>query len=347
MSALPATMRAAVLAAPGRFELREVGVPALSATDVLIRVERCGLCGTDIHIFKGHYSADRLPLIPGHEFSGHVAAVGSAVRGITPGQPVTADINLGCGQCFYCRKNEVLNCPAMVQLGIHVDGGLAEYVRVPARHVVPIPDGTPVALGALTEPVSCIVRAVKRSRLRLGESVLILGAGPIGNLHLQLARQCGAAPIIVSEPNPGRAAWARASGADLVVEDASTLRERVLAATDGRGADLVIESVGAPALYEQAFDLVRPGGRVLAFGLAEPGAQAHYQPFRVVLQELGLQGSVAGMGDDMHEAMTLIAHRRVQLGPFVETVYPLDRIGEAMDAFVSDRRINKVQIAIH
>lgn len=340
-------MQAAVLTAPGRFELREVPVPAVGEHDVLIRVERCGLCGTDIHIFKGHYSADKLPLIPGHEFSGHVAALGAGVRGLQLGQPVTADINLGCGQCFYCRKNEILNCPTMVQLGIHVDGGLAEYVRVPARHIVPIPDGTPVELAALTEPVSCIVRAVKRSRLKLGESVLILGAGPIGNLHLQLARQCGAAPIIVSEPNPGRAAWARASGADLVFEDAATLRERVLAATGGRGADLVIESVGAPALYEQAFELVRPGGRVLAFGLSEPGARAHYEPFQVVLKELGLQGSVAGMGDDMHEAMTLIAHQRVRLAPFVETVYPLARIAEAMEAFVSDRRINKVQIAIH
>ena len=344
---LPTTMRAAVLVAPGRFELREVPVPTLSATDVLIRVERCGLCGTDIHIYKGHYSADKLPLIPGHEFSGHVAAAGSAVRGLAIGQAVTADINVGCGQCFYCRKNEVLNCPAMVQLGIHVDGGLAEYVRVPASHVVPIPDGTSVEIGALTEPVSCIVRAVKRSRLRLGESVLILGAGPIGNLHLQVARLAGAAPIIVSEPNPGRAAWARESGADLVVEDSASLRAQVLAATGGRGADLVIESVGLPALYEQAFDLVRPGGRVLAFGLTDPSAQAHYLPFQVVLKELGLQGTVAGMGDDMHEAMTLIAHQRVRLAPFVETVYPLERIGEAMDAFVSDRRINKVQIAVH
>ena len=343
----PRTMRAAVLVAPERFELRDVPVPTLGATDVLIKVQRCGLCGTDVHIFKGHYSADRLPLVPGHEFSGHVAAIGPGVRGITLGQVVTADINIGCGHCFYCRKNEILNCPEMAQLGIHIDGGLAEYVRVPASHIVPIPAGTSVELGALTEPVSCIVRAVKRSRLRLGESVLILGAGPIGNLHLQIARQVGAAPIIVSEPNPGRADWARRSGADLVVSDAATLRDQVLQATGGRGADLVIESVGLTSLYEQAFDLVRPGGRVLAFGLAEQSAKAHYLPFQVVLKELGLQGSVAGMGDDMHEAMTLIAHQRVQLGAFVETVYPLAHIAEAMQAFVADRRINKVQIAVH
>ncbi len=346
MNHLPATMRAAVLVAPERFELREVPLPQIAEDQVLIQVLRCGLCGTDIHIFKGHYSADRLPLIPGHEFSGRVAAFGAKARGVTLGQAVTADINVGCGQCFYCRKNEILNCPAMHQIGIHVDGGLAEYVKVPASHIVPIPANTAPELGALTEPVSCIVRAIKKSRLRLGESVLILGSGPIGNLHLQLARQVGAVPIIVSEPNPGRADWARRSGADLVVSDPALLRQAVLDATDGRGADLVIESVGHTSLYEQAFDLVRPGGRVLAFGLAEQSAKAHYLPFQVVLKELGLQGSVAGMGDDMHEAMTLIAHERVQLSHFIETVYPLEKIAEAMNAFVSDRSINKVQIAV-
>lgn len=343
---IPATMRAAVLVAPGQFEVRQVPVPQLGPADVLVRVTRCGLCGTDMHIYHGTYSADRLPLIPGHEFSGHIAALGGEVTGLALGQGVTADINVGCGACFYCRKNEIMNCPAMVQIGIHVDGGLAEYVRVPASHIVPVADSTPIELAALTEPVSCIVRAVKRSRLRLGESVLILGAGPIGNLHLQVARQAGAAPIIVSDPNPERAAWARTSGADYVVSDPAMLAGVVAQATQGRGADLVIESVGLTALYEQAFDLVRPGGRVLAFGLSAPDAHAHYLPFKVVLKELGLQGSVAGMGDDMHEAMTLIAHDRLALDAFVATVYPLDRIGEAMEAFIGDKRINKIQIAI-
>lgn len=346
MIALPDTMRAAVLVAPGHFALRQVPVPAIGPDEVLVRVRRCGLCGTDIHIWKGHYSADKLPLIPGHEFSGHVVRVGAAAGDIALGTAVTADINVGCGRCFYCRKNEVLNCSTMAQIGIHVDGALAEYVKVPASHLVPIPRRTPVEQGALVEPVSCIVRAVKKSRLRLGESVLVLGGGPIGNLHVQLARAVGAAPVIVSEPNPGRAEWARRSGADLVVRDPSALRAAVLEATDGRGADLVIESVGLPALYEQAFDLVRPGGRVLAFGLTDAAAQARYHPFKVVLGEIGLQGSVAGMGDDMREAMTLIAHDRVQLSEFAETVFPLARIAEAMEAFVSDKRINKVQIDV-
>jgi 2-desacetyl-2-hydroxyethyl bacteriochlorophyllide A dehydrogenase len=343
---LPLTMRAAVLTAPEVLEIKTVPLPRYADDEVLIKVNRCGLCGTDIHIFKGHYSADKLPLIPGHEFSGTIAAMGARVIGLTLGQAVTADINVGCGQCFYCRKNEILNCPTMVQIGIHVDGGLAEYVKVPASHIVPMPVAVGVEYGALTEPVSCIVRAVKKSRLRLGESVLILGAGPIGNLHLQLARQVGAAPIIVSEPNPERAAWAKRSGADYVVTDSSQLLEVVRRATDGRGVDLAIESVGLPALYDSAFDYVRPGGRLLAFGLADPSAKSHYLPFDVVLKELGIQGSVAGMGDDMHEAMTLIAHHRVDLSAFVESVYPLEEAAHAMQAFISDKRINKVQIAV-
>src|SRR6218665_3330593 len=295
-------MRAAVLAAPGRFELRQVPVPEIADDEVLVRVSRCGLCGTDIHIFKGHYSADRLPLIPGHEFSGHVVRTADAARDVALGTAVTADI------------------------AIEGDGAGAGYGRVPASHLVAIPRSTPVEMGALVEPVSCIVRAVKKSRLRLGESVLILGGGPIGNLHLQLARAVGAAPVIVSEPNPGRADWARRSGADIVVSDPSQLAATVREATEGRGADLVIESVGLPVLYEQAFELVRPGGRVLAFGLTDADAQARYHPFKVVLGEIGLQGSVAGMGDDMREAMTLIAHDRVRLAEFAETVYPLARI---------------------
>lgn len=343
---IPSTMLAAVLVAPERFELRQVPVPEIAAGEVLLRVRRCGLCGTDIHIFKGHYSADRLPLIPGHEFSGHVVRVGSAVRDIAVGSAVTADINLGCGQCFYCRKNETLNCPSIAQIGIHTDGGLAQYLKVPASHLVAIPRQTPVALGALVEPVSCIVRALKKSRLRIGESVLILGAGPIGNLHLQLARAVGAAPVMVCEPNPGRADWARRCGADIVVSNRDQLAEVVRKATGNRGADLVIEAVGLPELYEQAFELVRPGGRILAFGLTDAGAQARYHPFKVVLGEIGLQGSVAGMGDDMHEAMTLIAHDRLRLAEFAETVYPLERIVEAMHAVINDKRINKVQIDI-
>lgn len=343
---LPATMKAAVLVKPGAFEIRSVDLPSYGARDVLVKVARVGVCGTDVHIYRGHYAADWLPLIPGHEFSGTVAAVGEDVTTVKPGQRVIADINIGCGHCFYCRKNEVMSCAEVKQLGIHVDGAFAEYVRVPQHLVIPIPDDMPFEVAALAEPLACTVRAAKRSGIRLGESVLVIGAGPIGNLHVQLARTIGAAPVIAADLNPDRLALAKECGADLVVSDMAELEKTVHEVTDGRGADVVIESVGIPALYERAFDLVRPGGRIAAFGLAGEDASARFAPQKVVLKEIGMRGSVAAMGDDMHEALTLLRFGRIDVRPFLVESRPLDAVQEAIETFAGDPKILKMQIAV-
>lgn len=340
------TMRAAVLAAPRRFEIREIGVPAIGPEDVLIRVSRCGVCGTDLHIFNGHYSADRLPLVPGHEFAGHVAALGTDVRGLKEDDPVIGDINIGCGRCFYCRRNEVLNCPEMHQLGIHTDGAFAEYICLPARLVIPLPPDIPLEVAALTEPLACVVRAAKKIGLGMAQSVVVLGAGPIGNLHVQLARTLGAAPVIVADLDPGRAALALDCGADLAVSDPGLLRRTVLDATGGRGADVAIESVGSRTLYEQAFDLIRPGGQVLAFGLTDAATRVAISPLDMILRETAIRGSVAGMGEDMHQALTLLAHGRIQTEPFLGASYPLDDIQEVLAGFGAGTRLFKLQITI-
>ena len=128
-------MLAAVLVEPRRFDLRRVQIPDIGPEDALIRVTRTGICGTDVHIFNGHYAADRLPLIPGHEFCGTVARVGANMAHLRKGQVCVAEINIGCGTCYWCRRNEVLNCPAMAQVGISRDGAFAEYVALPARLV--------------------------------------------------------------------------------------------------------------------------------------------------------------------------------------------------------------------
>lgn len=339
-------MKAAVLVAPGQFELRDVPVPECGASDVLIKVERCGICGTDLHIYHGNYSADRLPLIPGHEFSGTIAEMGSDVKGLHIGQPVTADINLGCRSCFYCRKNEILSCPQMVQLGIHVNGGMAEYVRVPAYAVVPLPAAMPIEEGAMVEPLSCIVRAFRKSHLRLGESVLVIGAGPIGQMHLQLALRSGAAPVIVIEPNVQRAQLAKDLGADFVVTDAAQLEATVRAATDGRGVDVAIESVGSTELYERALAMIRSGGRVIAFGLAKPGHTFRISALDFVLREQGVQASVAGMGDDMHEAATLLGYKRIDVAPFLTTIYRLDDVEHAFARLAEDKSVLKIQLQV-
>ena len=340
------TMQAAVLVAPKRFEVREVAVPALGPDDVLIKVDRCGICGTDIHMFNGHYAADMLPLVPGHEFTGIVHRVGERVAGLQPGQRIVADINIGCGHCFFCRRNEVLNCAEVRQVGIHRDGGFAEYVAMPGRLVIPAPEDVAPQVLALTEPVACVVRAARKADVRFGQSVVVLGAGPIGNLHIQMMRMIGAAPIIAVELTPERAALAERAGADRVVSDPATTEAAVRAMTGGRGADIVIESVGNAALYARAFELIRPGGHVAAFGITGPQDSLPLRLLDTVLRENSVKGSVAGMGEDMHDALTLLAHKRFDTEPFTASTYPLASIQEAFETLKDRPGALKTQIAM-
>lgn len=339
-------MLAALLVEPKRFELRSVEIPPVGPEDALIRVGRTGICGTDVHIFNGHYAADRLPLVPGHEFCGTVERIGAKVAYLRIGARVVADINIGCGTCFWCRRNEVLNCPAMTQVGIGRDGGFAEYVSVPARLAIEAPETVPEEILALTEPVACVVRAARKSGARFGQSVVVLGAGPIGNLHVQMMRLVGAAPIVVADLSPERCRMALEAGADAAVSAPSALKAKVLELTQGRGADLVIESVGSTRLYAQAFELMRKGGHVAFFGLTGPGETVPVDILRTVLEENGLKGSVAGMGEDMHDALTLLSHGRFRTEAFTGAEFPLERIQEAFESLAGRSERLKTQIVM-
>lgn len=339
-------MKAAVLIAPQRFELRDVPVPVIGPEEALIRVTRTGICGTDLHIFNGHYAADRLPLIPGHEFCGTVAAYGANVKHLSEGQRVVADINIGCGTCYWCRRNEILNCPTMTQVGIGRDGAFAEYVALPARLVIPAPDGISDAVLALTEPVACVVRAARKAQVSFGQSVVVLGAGPIGNLHVQMMRLVGAAPIIVADLSKDRCQMALAAGADAAISDPDQLRAKVQRLTQGRGADVVIESVGSARLYAAAQTLIRKGGHIAFFGLTGPDQPLHVDILSTILEENSLKGSVAGMGEDMFDALTLLAHGRFQTDAFTAASFPLDDIQTAFDTLAARPADLKTQILI-
>lgn len=324
-----AKMLAAVLTAPRSFDVRKVDIPEIGRDDVLIRVTRTGICGTDVHIFNGHYAADRLPLVPGHEFCGTIEMVGENVRHLEPGQACVADINIGCGTCFWCRRNEILNCPTMTQVGIGRDGAFAEYVAVPARLVIPVPDGVPPELQALVEPVACVVRAARKARVRFGMSAVVLGLGPIGNLHVQMLRLCGVAPILGFDLSADRCAMAAGAGADAVTSAPDDLPDLVARMTAGRGADLVIESVGAAY-----------------FGITPPQTTVALDILQTVLEENSLKGSVAGMGEDMHDALTLLAHGRFQTAAFTAASYPLQDIQTAFETLSARPSDLKTQIVI-
>jgi 2-desacetyl-2-hydroxyethyl bacteriochlorophyllide A dehydrogenase len=343
---IPKLMKAAVLTAAKNFEIRQVPVPEYGDDEVLIRVSQCSICGTDIHIYNGHYAQDKLPLIPGHEFSGEIAAVGRRVATLVPGQRVVADINISCGHCYYCRRNELLNCPKIRQLGIHTHGAFAQYVAVPARLVIPVGDEITDSVACLTEPFSCVVRAGKKIGLSVAESVVVIGAGPVGNMHIQMARLLGAAPIIAVELNPQRAELAGQCGADCVITDPERALEQIKQLTQGRGADVVIESVGHPELYKQALTFMRPGGRLLAFGLTDGETDIAIRPLEIILKEQRIQGSVAGMGEDMHQALHLLQHQRFITAPFCQSVHPLEDIQQVFTSLLAQPHYLKIQLRI-
>lgn len=339
-------MCAAVLVRPGHFDLRDVPRPDPAPTEALIRITRTGICGTDLHIFHGNYAAEALPMVPGHEFTGHIAALGSQVSGLSEGQKVVVDMNIGCTRCYYCRRNEVLNCPDMRQIGITMDGAFADYISVPARLVIPAPDHVPANVLALTEPLACVVRAARKSRVTFGQSALVIGAGPIGNLHVQLLRTIGAAPIIVTDLSADRVRMAMECGADIGISDPAQLEQAVRDATDGRGTDIVIESVGNEALYQQALGLMRKGGHLAAFGLTGPDTALPLDILTTILQENSIKGSVAGVGEDMHDALTLLTHGRMRTDPFTGADFALDDIQAAFDSYAARPDDLKTQIVM-
>ncbi len=339
-------MKAAVLVKPGLFEIEERPIPKPGRGEALIRITRTGICGTDIHIFHGHYAAESLPMIPGHEFTGRIQSLGEGVEGLTVGGKVVVDTNVGCGRCYWCRRNEILNCPTMKQMGIHADGGFCEYMVVPARLVIPAPEHIPDEVLALTEPLACVVRAARKARVTFGQSVLVIGAGPIGNLHVQLMRTIGAAPIIVTDLSEDRVQMAVAGGADIGVSDPAQLTEAVMQATDGRGTDIVIESVGNLALYSQAQRLMRKGGHLAFFGLTGPEEALPMPILDTILRENSAKGSVAGMGEDMHDALTLLVHGRIDTTPFTGATYALEDIQSAFDSFADRPMDLKTQIVM-
>ena len=339
------TMRAAVFHGRNQLRCEEVTRPDPKAGEVLIKVSRCGICGTDSHIFRCNFPAPNLPLIIGHEFAGTVAAVGAGVKSVKPGDKATADINIACGTCWFCRHHQKLFCAEVRQLGVHDAGGMADYVVAPAANVYKLPNAMTFEHAAFVEPLACAIHGQERIGVGVGETVLIIGAGPMGLAHAALSRLRGASRVIISEPSETRRARAHAIGSDIEIDPlAENATERLLQATEGRGADVVIEAVGRPATYKQAIELVRRGGRILAYGAAPPDATIDLKPFDIYAKELTIVGSYAGTYTTWPKAIDLIANGRVNPSQIVDSVRPLSAVAHSIESMETDRSCVKIQI---
>jgi L-iditol 2-dehydrogenase len=331
-------MIAAVFNGPNEMEVKEVETPETGPDEVLVEVGANTVCGTDIRILRGEKTTGIYPpSILGHEFAGRVAAVGERVEGYEVGTTVAMSPIIPCRRCFYCKHDMENVCANWKAMGYEIDGGLSQYVRIPADAVeagclfAAREDVAPEQL-ALAEPLSCCVNGQRRSWVNLDDAVLVMGAGPIGLFHLQLALLAGARTVIVSEPSDSRRDFAKDLGAHVTVDPMDEdLCEVVAGKTDGLGVDTVIICIGLPQVVNDAFELARKGGRINVFaGLADEG-WTEVAANLIHYNELAVTGVTGARRSDYEVALRLIESGRVKVDGMVTHRFPLQDTVEALD----------------
>ena len=328
------SMRAAVVDRPGTVRTGEVPDPTPRAGQVVVEVGACGICGTDLHIADGHFPPTPYPIVPGHEFSGSVAALGPEVHtGLKVGDRVAVDPSLFCGYCGPCRAGRGNLCANWGATGDTVDGAFAEYVAVPASTCFQMPDGMSWQQGAMVEPLSCAVHGVRRLGVEPGESMLVVGAGPMGILLMQLLVR-GGAEVTVVDRNPSRLPLADKLGAARTATSVGEL--------DGALFDAAADVTGAAPAMEEAFDALHRGGRFLVFGVAPAEARVALSPFRIYNDEISVIGSMAVL-HSFGRALDLVASGAVSVDPLVSHGLPLEQFPQALD-LVREGAGAKVQV---
>ncbi|MDF2876944.1 MAG: alcohol dehydrogenase [Clostridia bacterium] len=337
-------MRAQVIESVGKMVLKNVPVPEINDDEVLIKVKMCGICGTDLKIYSGEYAKEYLPFTSGHEFWGVVEEVGENAKGLKVGDRVSADICITCGTCYFCRRGEHLLCEHFTQLGIHTNGAFAEYVKAPWKNCYVIPDEVDDYSAAFIEPMTAVLQSSKVMDCKISTSVVVLGCG-LGILHSAMAKLRGAAPVIIVGDSKKRLDLAKKMDvADYYIDitEVQDVVAEVKRITSGVGADYVLEAVGTPATYEQAFKMVRRGGVVEAFGVVGQGKTAAFEPYEFVLGEKKVRGSCAGIGNDWGEVINLLRYKRMDPKPMFSQVVPLEELEDALHELKTNKEIIKM-----
>jgi L-iditol 2-dehydrogenase len=334
---IPATMRAAVYRGKGRVVVEDVPVPQISAGEVLIRVAACGICGTDIKKIEHGFVA--APQIFGHEVAGTVVAVGTGVTKWKPGDRVMSFHHIPCGECFYCQRRLYSQCAVYKKAGLTAGfdpngGGFAQYVRampwVAQQGMLAIPNEISFEEATFIEPVNTCVKAVEKARVSAGETVLIMGQGPIGLLLMMLSKLAGAA-VIGSDPMPERRAKSLSLGADLALDPRNgRLADEIRSRTEGRGADAVLVAVPLPAALPAALEIARPGGRVLLFAQNDPKMRIEFPAAAVGVEEKEILGSYSAAVDRQEEAARLIFSRQLPVRQLVSHRFSLEEMNRAL-----------------
>jgi L-iditol 2-dehydrogenase len=320
-------VKSLLLSEYSHLEIADLPLPAAGPGEVLVRVEACGICGSDVHGFDGSSGRRIPPIVMGHEAAGTVAAIGAGVEQYLKGDRVTFDSTVYCGKCEYCLRGQINLCDERQVIGVSCgdyrrNGAFAEYVVVPERTLYRLPATISFTEAAMLEAASVAIHAVRVSLAAGGETALVIGAGMIGLLTLQAARAAGCARVLIADVDATRLNLARQVGAEEIVHcSGAELVAEVLLRTGGRGADLVFEAVGRNETVAAAIDSTRKGGTVTLIGNIAPEVALPLQ--KVVTGQLRLQGSCASAGE-YPEAIELIANGKIEVKPLITAVASLE-----------------------
>jgi 2-desacetyl-2-hydroxyethyl bacteriochlorophyllide A dehydrogenase len=329
-------VKAVVIEEPNQVKVESVGDPTPGPMQAVVKVEACGICGTDIHVLRGEFAPTRYPIIPGHEFCGEVVATGREVRNVKVGDFVAVDPSLYDGTCRQCRAGRFNLCENWNGIGVgSANGASAELVVVPAANAFGLPSEMPRHWGALVEPLSCAVHGLDQIGLRAAGDYLIYGAGTMGLLLGQLAKDSGATSVEIVDTNQNRHELAKRLAADRVATSADELDHP-------EGWDVVIDATGAVPAIEDGLKRVARGGTFLMFGVAKDDAIAKFSPFRVYNDEIKIVGSMAVL-HSFERALALLAKGVIDSEAMITNRFPLDQYMNAIDTFLAGSGL-KVQV---
>lgn len=327
---------------PFKVHFLERPVPDLKEDEVLVKIKASAICGSDLHIARGLHPSAPLPVTIGHEFSGDVAAVGSSVTKVQVGQRVTVEPCIVCGKCDACRHGQYGYCEHISFTYRNGDGAMADYVVVKEPYVYQLPDYLTYETGSLVEPLSVATHAVRRADIRLGETVLIIGAGAIGMMVAAMCRRSGAAQVIIADFSDSRLELALQVGATHAVNSGKEdLEEAVARLTGGKGVDKSFECVGRESCFIQAIMTLKRNGTATVVGIYEK-PQVEFPASRLVTHEIKIQGAQGYCWDF---PIAIAAARDIPLEKFVTHTFPLDRLQEALDTAL-DGKSGSVKVVV-
>jgi L-iditol 2-dehydrogenase len=320
-------MKSLLLSEYSHLEIADLPVPLVGANEILVKVEACGICGSDVHGYDGTSGRRIPPIVMGHEAAGTIAALGSDVTGFEVGDRVTFDSTVYCGRCEYCARGEVNLCESRQVVGVSCGdyrrhGAFAEYVAVPQHILYQLPDAISFPEAAMLEAVSVALHAVKLSPMGKAKTALVIGAGMIGLLTMQAAKAAGCERVLIADVDASRLKLAEQVGADVVLHlSGAELVAEVLRLTGGQGMDVVLEAVGRDETVAAAIDCVRKGGAVTLIGNITAEVVLPLQ--KVVTRQVRLQGTCASAGE-YPEAIDLVASGKIRVKPLITAVAPLE-----------------------